>query len=143
MKKIVVLAGDGIGPEIMASALAVLKAACPDHLQRFHFDQRPFGGAALALTGEPLPQETLQACQQADAILLGAIGDPVWENAPITPEKGLLNLRQALGLYANIRPIKVVDAVIALSPIKEAILRGTDFVIVDWRYLFWRKSRKT
>mgnify|MGYP000475604632 CR=1 FL=1 len=116
MKKIVVLAGDGIGPEIMDSALAVLKAACPDHLQRFHFDQRPFGGAALALTGDPLPQETLQACQQADAILLGAIGDPAWENAPTTPEKGLLNLRQALGLYANIRPIKVCLLYTSPSP---------------------------
>lgn len=130
MKKIVVLAGDGIGPEIMDSALRVLNAAFGTDGAAFSFDHQPFGGAALAIGDTPLPAKTLQACQEADAILLGAIGDPRWEKAAYTPEQGLLALRKALGLYANIRPIKVVDAVLHLSPIKEAIVKGTDFVIV-------------
>ncbi|WP_430611969.1 3-isopropylmalate dehydrogenase [Enterococcus sp. DIV0876] len=130
MKKIVVLAGDGIGPEIMESALRVLTAAIGTKAPVFSFDYQPFGGAALAIGDTPLPASTLKACQQADAILLGAIGDPRWEKAAYTPEQGLLTLRKALGLYANIRPIKVADAVLHLSPIKEAIVKGTDFVIV-------------
>lgn len=130
MKKIVVLAGDGIGPEIMDSALRVLGAAMGSDSSVFSFDHQPFGAAALAIGPTPLPPATLQACQEADAILLGAIGDPRWEKAPFTPEQGLLALRKALGLYANIRPIKVVDAVLHLSPIKETIVKGTDFVIV-------------
>lgn len=130
MKKIVVLAGDGIGPEIMDSALAILQVASQKMGIQFVFDEKPFGGFAIDQTGEPLPKETIAACQEADAVLLGAIGGPKWQDAAITPEKGLLDLRKALGLYANIRPIQIPEAVIHLSPIKEEIVRGTDFVIV-------------
>ena len=88
-------------------------------------------------------QKTLQACQQADAILLGAIGDPRGENAAYTPEKGLLDLWRALDLYANIRPIKVTDAFLPFSPLKEQIVKGTGSGTgkrIDERHLFWRKS---
>jgi 3-isopropylmalate dehydrogenase len=129
MKKIVVLAGDGIGPEIMESALRVITSCLPEQ-GNFSFEPHAFGGASLARYGTPLPETTLEACQQADAILLGAIGDPKWEHADYTPEKGLLDLRRSLGLYANIRPIKVADAFLPLSPLKEAIVQGTDLVIV-------------
>lgn len=129
-KKIVILAGDGIGPEIMAAALAVLEAAAPE---TFEFIEKPFGGAGIEAAGVGLPQDTLAACQAADAILLGAIGGPAgspWEQASQTPEQGLLALRKELNLFANIRPIAVPDALLPLSPVKEAIVQGTDFVVV-------------
>ncbi|WP_291293104.1 3-isopropylmalate dehydrogenase [Enterococcus sp.] len=129
MKKIVVLAGDGIGPEIMASALEILKVCLPQRAD-FSFVHCAFGGQAIEAYGTPLPEETLAACQQADAILLGAVGAPKWEDAVYSPEKGLLDLRRALGLYANIRPIKVTDAFLPLSPLKEEIVKGTDLVLV-------------
>ncbi len=129
-KKIVVLAGDGIGPEIMASGVTVLKKAVEHANITFEFEEYPFGGAGIDAKGEPLPQDTLVACQQADAILLGAIGGPKWEQADKTPEQGLLALRKALNLFANIRPISVPNALLSLSPIKEHIVKGTDFVVV-------------
>ena len=89
-----------------------------------------FGGSAIDATGTPLPSETLTACKQADAILLAAIGGPRWTQAEQTPEKGLLALRKTLQLYANIRPIKVADSLIHLSPLKPEIVLGTDFVVV-------------
>ena len=115
MKKITVLAGDGIGPEIMNSAIAVLQAAAPKYGQEFQFDEQPFGGAGIEVSGKGLPQKTLVACQNADAILLGAIGGIAgspWEKAEQTPEQGLLALRKALNLFANIRPISVPDAIV-------------------------------
>lgn len=129
-KKIVVLAGDGIGPEIMASGVTILKKAVEHANITFEFEEHPFGGAGIDAKGEPLPQDTLVACQQADAILLGAIGGPKWEQAEQTPEQGLLALRKALHLFANIRPISVPNALLPLSPIKEHIVKGTDFVVV-------------
>lgn len=129
-KKIVILAGDGIGPEIMAAALAVLEAAAPE---TFEFIEKPFGGAGIEAAGVGLPEDTLAACQTADAILLGAIGGPAgspWEKASQTPEQGLLALRKELNLFANIRPIAVPDALLPLSPVKESIVQGTDFVVV-------------
>ena len=129
-KKIVILAGDGIGPEIIAAALAVLEAATPE---TFEFIEKPFGGAGIEAAGVGLPEDTLAACQTADAILLGAIGGPAgspWEKASQTPEQGLLALRKELNLFANIRPIAVPDALLPLSPVKEAIVQGTDFVVV-------------
>lgn len=129
-KKIVVLAGDGIGPEIMTAALEVLTAAAPE---TFEFIEKPFGGAGIEVAGVGLPAETLAACKEADAVLLGAIGGPAgspWEKAQQTPEQGLLALRKALNLFANIRPIAVPDALLPLSPVKEAIVQGTDFVVV-------------
>ena len=129
-KKIVVLAGDGIGPEIMASGLAVLKKVTTHAAETFELAEHAFGGAGIDALGAPLPASTLAACQGADAILLGAIGGPKWEQAPQTPEQGLLALRKALQLYANIRPISVPDALLPLSPIKEKIVKGTDFIVV-------------
>lgn len=129
-KNIVVLAGDGIGPEIMASGLAVLQAASEKSPHTFTFEHHAFGGAGIDAYGDPLPKETLAACQKADAILLGAIGGPKWEQAAKTPEAGLLALRKALHLYANIRPVKVPDALLDCSPIKSEIVKGTDLVVV-------------
>ena len=129
-KNIVVLAGDGIGPEIMASGVAVLEKVTKQTEQQFELTAHAFGGAGIDAFGEPLPEATLAACQAADAILLGAIGGPKWEQAPKTPEQGLLALRKSLNLYANIRPIAVPDALLPLSPIKEEIVKGTDFIVV-------------
>ncbi len=130
MKKIVVLAGDGIGPEIMDSGVAIVKKALENTSEQFEFEAHAFGGAGIDAAGDPLPEETLTACQQADAVLLGAIGGPKWEHAEKTPEQGLLALRKALNLFANIRPISVPNALLHLSPIKEEIVKGTDFVVV-------------
>lgn len=129
IKKIVTLAGDGIGPEIMASALEVLAAASQG---RFDYQIEPlyFGGASIDRFGQPLTNETLQACQQSDAILLGAIGGPKWEQAKGSPESGLLALRQALKLYANLRPTTMHDFLAEQSPLKADRVRGADFLIV-------------
>ncbi|MEG0294624.1 3-isopropylmalate dehydrogenase [Enterococcus sp.] len=129
-KKIVVLAGDGIGPEIMASSIEVLRVATKASDLTFNFEEHYFGGAGIDHQNDPLPEETLAACQSADAILLGAIGGPKWDGAAKTPEQGLLALRKALKLFANIRPITVPEVLLDRSPIKESIVRGTDFVIV-------------
>lgn len=128
-KRIVALAGDGIGPEIMTSALEILAVASKGKFA-YEVVSFPFGGAAIEQVGIPLPQETLMACQQADAILLGAIGGPRWEGAKETPESGLLALRQALKLYANLRPTKMQAFLEEKSPLKADKVRGTDFVIV-------------
>lgn len=133
MKNITVLAGDGIGPEIMAAGVAVLKHAAAKYQEAFSFTEMPFGGAGIEAAGVGLPADTLAACQAADAILLGAIGGAAgspWEKAEQTPEQGLLALRKALNLFANIRPIAVPDALLPLSPVKEAIVKGTDFIVV-------------
>ncbi|WP_253182369.1 isocitrate/isopropylmalate family dehydrogenase, partial [Listeria monocytogenes] len=105
--KITSLAGDGIGPEIMTSGLQVLEAVAKKFNHTFEIDSQPFGGAGIDAAQDPIPASTLKACQDADAILLGAIGGPKWDNAPKRPEDGLLALRKALGLFTNIRPIQV------------------------------------
>ena len=132
-KHIVVLPGDGIGPEIMKAAIAVLQAAAKTSGEQFTFEEKAFGGAGIEAAGVGLPAETLAACQACDAILLGAIGGPAgspWEKAQQTPEQGLLALRKALNLFANIRPIAVPDALLPLSPVKEKIVKGCDMIIV-------------
>ncbi len=132
-KKITVLAGDGIGPEIMAAGIAVLQATAENSETAFEFVEKPFGGAGIEAAGVGLPEDTLAACRNADAILLGAIGGPAgspWEKAKQTPEQGLLALRKELNLFANIRPIAVPDALLPLSPVKESIVKGTDFIVV-------------
>ncbi|EUJ25709.1 3-isopropylmalate dehydrogenase [Listeria floridensis FSL S10-1187] len=128
--KITCLPGDGIGPEIMAAGMKVLGAVSEKYNFDLQMDTRSFGGAAIDESGKPLPDETLQACQNADAILLAAIGGPKWDNSLERPEVGLLQLRKQLGLYANIRPLRVPDAAVHLSPLKEEIVRGSDFVVV-------------
>lgn len=131
MKKVVVLPGDGIGPEIMEAALCIARAVPKDAWREpLSFQTEFFGGAAIEATGKALPETTLAACQAADAILMGSVGGEQWREASQTPEQGLLALRATLGLYANIRPTKVSDSCVPLSPLKAAIVRDTDFVIV-------------
>ncbi|EDN9146133.1 3-isopropylmalate dehydrogenase [Listeria monocytogenes] len=128
--KITSLAGDGIGPEIMNAGLQVLEAVAKKYNHTFEIERHPFGGAGIDQAGDPIPSATLKACQDADAILLGAIGGPKWDNAPKRPEDGLLALRKALGLFANIRPIQVPSSITHLSPLKKEIVENTDFIVV-------------
>lgn len=129
-KKIVALAGDGIGPEIMEAGLEVLASIAEKTGFDFEIDRRPFGGAGIDATGHPLPDETLKAAREADAILLAAIGSPQYDDAPVRPEQGLLALRKELNLYANIRPVKIFDSLKHLSPLKPERIVGVDFVVV-------------
>jgi 3-isopropylmalate dehydrogenase len=130
IKKIAVLRGDYIGPEIMKAGLAVLAAATKESDFSYQIIDYPFGGAAIDQTGTPLPETTIQGCQAADAILLSAIGGPKWDQAPKRPEAGLLEIRNKLGLFANIRPTKINPILAQRSPIKPEVIAGTDFVIV-------------
>lgn len=129
-KKIVTLAGDGIGPEIMATGLEVLAAVAKKTGFSYEIDDRVFGGAAIDAVGEPLPKDTLEAAKSADAILLAAIGSPKYDTAPVRPEQGLLAIRKELNLFANIRPVRIFEALKHLSPLKEEIIRDVDFVVV-------------
>ena len=129
---IVVLPGDGIGPEIVAATLPVLHAVADRYGHRFSFSEHDIGGIAIDRHGEPLPAATLEAARGADAILLGAVGGPKWSdpNAKVRPEQGLLAIRKALGLFANLRPVKPHAAALDASPIKAELLRGVDIVVV-------------
>ncbi|KAJ7930056.1 3-isopropylmalate dehydrogenase [Mycena leptocephala] len=132
--RIVVLPGDGIGPEVVAQAVRVLEtisAASPDFV--LNLEKHDFGGCAIDSTGDPLPPSTLKACEEADAILMGSIGGPKWGvDAKVRPEPGLLKLRKALGLYANIRPANFAsDSLVAESPIKLDIAQGVDLIVVE------------
>jgi len=129
---IVTLPGDGVGPEVTAAAVAVLQAVAEHYGHEFSFDEHLIGGCAIDATGEPLPAASLAACQQADAVLLGAVGGPKWSdpNAPVRPEQGLLALRAALGVYANLRPLQVHPALAALSPLKNEKLENVDVLFV-------------
>ena len=129
-KKIVALAGDGIGPEIMEAGLEVLASISEKTGFDYEIDRRPFGGAGIDVTGHPLPDETLKASREADAILLAAIGSPQYDDAPVRPEQGLLALRKELNLYANIRPVKIFESLKHLSPLKPERITGVDFVVV-------------
>ncbi len=131
-KHIVVLEGDGIGPEVMREAIKVMETVNESLGLQVTYSKGLIGATAIDATGDPLPQSTLDQCEAADAILLGAIGDPKYDNnpdAPVRPEDGLLNLRKSLGLYANIRPIKIFEGVQHLSVLKEHVIQGVDFVI--------------
>ncbi len=130
--KIAVLPGDGVGEEVTAQGVKVLKAVAKKYKHQFKFTQGLVGGSAMDAKGDPLPEETLKLCKESDAILFGAIGDPKYENsaeATVRPEEGLLKLRKELGLYANIRPLKTYGPLISKSPIKEKVIKNTDFVI--------------
>ncbi|WP_172934975.1 3-isopropylmalate dehydrogenase [Streptococcus sp. 2106] len=129
-KKIVALAGDGIGPEIMEAGLEVLEALAKKTGFVYEIDKRPFGGAGIDAAGHPLPDETLKVCREADAILLAAIGSPRYDSETVRPEQGLLALRKELNLYANIRPVKIFDSLKHLSPLKSERIAGVDFVVV-------------
>lgn len=131
-RKIVVIPGDGIGGEITDSAVAVLKKVSQKYNLDLEFETHPAGGTAYDLCGTPLPDETLNAAKAADAVLFGAVGGPKWDNVDpaLRPEKAVLSLRKGLGLYANLRPVKVADALVEYSPLKENIVKGTDILIV-------------
>lgn len=130
---IVVLKGDGIGPEIVDEALKVLDATGEKYGFKFNYDYRHMGGCAIDACGEPLPQETVDACKKADCVFLGAVGGPKWDTLPgnLRPEAGLLGIRGALGLYANLRPAKIFEPLKSASPIKDSIIGdGLDIMIV-------------
>ncbi len=126
MKNIVLLKGDGIGPEIAAQAVKVLSV-----LDGFNINEEDFGGCAIDKTGEPLPQSTLKAALSAEAVLLGAVGGPKWDACPKRPEAGLLGLRAALKAYANLRPAVIYEDLKHISPLKDEIIsRGVDIMVV-------------
>ena len=129
---IAVLGGDGIGPEVTAEGVRALEAVAKKFGHSFRFESALMGGVAIDATGEPLPAATLAACQKADAVLLGAVGGPKWSdpNAKVRPEQGLLGLRKALGLFANLRPVAPHPAVLDASPIKAELLQGVDIMVV-------------
>lgn len=129
---IVVLPGDGIGPEVTEAAVAVLRAVAAAHAHQFNLHTHLIGGAAIDATGTALPADSLAACQRADAVLLGAVGGPKWSDpkAAVRPEQGLLALRKGLGLYANLRPVQPHPAALGASPIKSHLLIGVDLVVV-------------
>jgi len=130
--RIAVLPGDGIGPEVTAEAVRALTAVAGRFGHEFQFEQALLGGAAIDATGEALPAATLTLCRSADAILMGAVGGPKWSapDAPVRPEQGLLSLRKALGLFANLRPVVPHPAVLDASPIKPELLKGVDIMVV-------------
>ncbi|MDP9013273.1 MAG: 3-isopropylmalate dehydrogenase [Pseudomonadota bacterium] len=129
---IAVLAGDGIGGEVTAEAVRALVAVGGKFGHSFEFEAALLGGAAIDATGEALPAATLALCQRADAVLLGAVGGPKWSaaDASVRPEQGLLGLRKALGLFANLRPVVPHPAVLDASPIKAELLHGVDIMVV-------------
>lgn len=131
-KKIVVIPGDGIGEEITAAAVAVLETIAEKFNLDLNFDQHHAGGTAYDLYGTPLPQSTIDAAKASDGILFGAVGGDKWDNVDpaLRPEKAILGLRKALGLYANLRPVKVPDSLSEYSPLKKEIVSGVDLVIV-------------
>ena len=124
--QIAVLAGDGIGPEVCAVGVQALQRIAGRFGHQFDFIDAAIGGIAIDQYGDPLPPATLAACERANAILLGAVGGPKWSdpNASVRPEQGLLKLRQALGLFANIRPVKPHPKALQFAPIKPELLAG-------------------
>lgn len=130
--RIALLPGDGIGPEVVAEAVKVLKVIESVNGLTFRFQTGLIGGCAIDATATPLPAETVAICNNAQAVLLGAVGGPSWDsNRPeLRPEQGLLQIRKRLGLYANIRPVKVLDSLVNYSAIKPAYVKGTDLIIL-------------
>jgi 3-isopropylmalate dehydrogenase len=127
--KIVTLPGDGIGPEVLAAALEILNEVAPD----LSYEEHLVGGAAIDATGTALPDETLNACRQSDAVLLAAVGGPKWDTTDPDkprPEQGLLGLRHGLGLYANLRPVRPLPALYDESPLKRSVIERTDLLVV-------------
>jgi 3-isopropylmalate dehydrogenase len=129
---ITLLPGDGIGPEVVAEARKVLQAVAGRCGHSFSFHEAIIGGCAIDQTGNPLPDETLATCRASDAVLLGAVGGPRWSDprAPVRPEQGLLKIRKELELFANLRPVKLLPALVDASPLRPEVVTGTDLVIV-------------
>ncbi|NJN25464.1 MAG: 3-isopropylmalate dehydrogenase [Cyclobacteriaceae bacterium] len=131
--KIAVLAGDGIGPEIVDQAIKVLKAVGKKFNHSFEFTEAKVGACAIDAVGNPFPDETFELCMASDAVLFGAIGDPKYDNDPkakVRPEQGLLAMRKKLGLYANIRPVTTFPSLLHKSPLRKDLVEGADFVVV-------------
>jgi len=130
--RITLLPGDGIGPEITTVARQLLDAVSASHGFNLTYNEQPMGGVAIDATGEPLPNSTLEACKAADAVLLAAIGSPEYDSLPREqrPETGLLGLRSSLGLFANLRPIKIIPALIDASTLKREVIEGVDLLVV-------------
>lgn len=131
-KSIVLLPGDGIGPEVTRAAATVLRDCAQEFNHQFDFVELPVGGAAIDKAGTPLPAETLEACRKSDAVFLGAVGGPKWDSLPVgqRPESGLLDLRKGMGLYVNVRPVKVLEPLRGISPLKSERLGDLDLEIV-------------
>ena len=131
--KIAVLAGDGIGPEIMKQGVAALDAVAKRFGHQFIYQEAVCGAHAIDEVGDPFPEETFKVCMNADAILFAAVGDPRFDNDPtakVRPEQGLLAMRKKLGLFANVRPVATFDCLLHKSPLKEELLKGADFVVI-------------
>ena len=131
--KIAVLAGDGIGPEIMEQGVAVTTAVAEKFGHEVTYREALCGAHAIDEVGDPFPEETFQACMEADAVLFASVGDPKFDNDPtakVRPEQGLLAMRKKLGLYANIRPVETFDCLIHKSPLKDELVRGADFICI-------------
>lgn len=126
---IVLLPGDGVGPEVTAAARAVLGVIGDFYGHRFEFAEHLIGGAAIDATGDPLPPETTAACLAADGVLLGAVGGPQWDGGKRRPEEGLLGIRKAMGLFANLRPLQVSPVLAHRSPLKKEIVEGVDLIV--------------
>lgn len=124
--------GDGIGPEVIEAARAVLERVAAVGEYRFAFDVRDIGGAAIDATGSPLPDDTIASVREADAVLLGAVGGPKWSDpgAAVRPEQGLLDLRETLGVFANLRPVRVNPRLAGASPLRPEIIDGVDLLVV-------------
>ena len=130
---IAVLSGDGIGPEISEQGVAVMTAVCQKFGHEVTYKQALVGAAAIDAVGDPFPEETYEACKEADAVLFSSVGDPKFDNNPnakVRPEQGLLAMRKKLGLFANIRPVQTFDCLIHKSPLKDELVRGADFVCI-------------
>jgi 3-isopropylmalate dehydrogenase len=129
---IVTLPGDGISPEVVAEAVKVLQKVAQVYGHTFEFEEALVGGAAIDATGEPLPAETLALCQKSDGVLLGAVGDPRYDDpqSPVRPEQGLLALRKGLGVFANLRPVKLYRQLLHASTIKPEIIENVDLLVV-------------
>ena len=129
---IALLSGDGIGPEVTAQAVKALDAIADVYDHTFTYNKALVGAIAIDQTGNPLPEETIDICEESDAVLFGAIGDPKYDNDPsakVRPEQGLLRLRKSLGLFCNVRPVKAYEKLIDKSPLKREIITGTDISI--------------
>ena len=131
--KIAVLAGDGIGPEIMQQGIAVMNAIAEKFNHVFEYQEAVVGAHAIDLVGDPYPEATHEVCMNADAVLFAAVGDLKYDNdptSPVRPEQGLLAMRKKLGLFANVRPVATFDCLLHKSPLKDELLRGADFVVI-------------
>ena len=130
---IAVLAGDGIGPEIMKQGVAVMQAIAEKFNHEFTYNEAICGAHAIDEVGDPFPEETFKTCMDADAVLFAAVGDPRFDNNPtakVRPEQGLLAMRKKLGLFANVRPVATFDCLLHKSPLKDELLKGADFVVI-------------